>query len=84
MPLPSRARRFNTTAGYLPPDRDDPDTFPVIILAGLRIGAFITDEGHVYIGVHSEFADPALRSPDATIPVEFRIDTHSSQFGKCA
>lgn len=79
-----RARQFNATACYLPPDRDDPDTFPVVVLAGLRIGAFITDEGTVYIGVDSEFADPALRSPDTTISVEFRIDSHPSQFGWCA
>ncbi|MYZ40906.1 MULTISPECIES: hypothetical protein [unclassified Streptomyces] len=84
MPLPPRARQFNTTAGCLPPDRDDPDTFPVVVLAGFRIGAFITDEGSVYIGVDSEFADPALRSPDTTIPVEVRIDSHPSQFGRCA
>lgn len=84
MPLPPRARQFNTTAGYLPPDPDDPDTFPVIVLAGLRIGAFVADDGHVYIGVDSEFADPGLRSPGATIPVELRIDSHPSQFGWCA
>ncbi|MFE1190180.1 MULTISPECIES: hypothetical protein [Streptomyces] len=83
MPLPPRARQFNTTAGYLPPDRSDPDTFPVVVLAGLRIGAFVTDEGSVYIGVSSEFADPELRSPDTTIPVEFRIDSHPSQYGRC-
>ncbi|MEV7157235.1 hypothetical protein AB0N77_21845 [Streptomyces misionensis] len=80
MTLPSLARRFNATAGYLPPFPDDPDTFPVIILGGLRIGAFVTDEGSVYIGVDSEFADPRLISPGNTIPVEFRIDSRPSLY----
>ncbi|MGW2686465.1 hypothetical protein ACWC6I_25325 [Streptomyces sp. NPDC001414] len=84
MPLQPSARRFNATAGYLPPDLQDPDTFPVVVLAGFRIGAFVTDEGTVYIGVDSEFADSELRSPDGTIAVEFRVDSHPSQYNWCA
>lgn len=84
MPMPYPARTFNTSALYLPPFRDDQDTFPVVVLAGFRIGAYITDGRTLYVGVDSEEADPALRiAPGAPIPIEFRIDQHPVQRGWC-
>ncbi|MGP3950841.1 hypothetical protein [Streptomyces sp. 7N604] len=69
------ARDFNQAAAYLAPDTCDPDTIPVIVLAGIRIGAYITDQGEFLLGAYYDEADPALwQGPDQAVPTEVRLD----------
>ncbi|MET8680976.1 hypothetical protein ABZW18_26195 [Streptomyces sp. NPDC004647] len=69
------ARSLNHNATYLPPDPADPDTIPVTNLAGIRIGAHVTDEGTLLLGVHYDEADTRLLThPDRCVPTEVRLN----------
>lgn len=71
--LAHRARAFNRAAYFLAPDPEDHDTIPVVVLAGFRIGAYLTDDGCLFIGCDAEEAEAG----GDRMPVVIRVDRRS-------
>ncbi|MBZ3908568.1 MULTISPECIES: hypothetical protein [Streptomyces] len=72
---------MHQAAFYLPPDPDAPgEAVPILALAGLRIAAYITDDGGLSVEVNTEEAAPVFRrTADGNLTVSVRVDSLTAQ-----
>lgn len=78
---PGLIHEMHQAAFYLPPDPDAPgEAVPILALAGLRIAAYITDDGGLSVEVNTEEAAPVFRrTADGNLTVSVRVDSLTAQ-----